>query len=59
MDGNFIDALGRPSEIYEQRVSANASAICPGLTSVLDTAVPAQEKLRAHLPATYDLRASV
>jgi hypothetical protein len=53
VDGNFLDALGRPAEIYEQRVSCvSVSLEYPRADRTADTTLPAQEELCADLPAS-------
>lgn len=56
VDGNFIDALGRPSEIYEQRVCVTCTMRACRLT-YQDTTVPPTEELCAHLPVALNIRA--
>jgi hypothetical protein len=60
VDGNFLDALGRPAEIYEQRVS------CVWLSSedlrtdrLVDATIPAPQELCVDLPTTTDVGASL
>jgi hypothetical protein len=55
VDGNFLDALGRPAEIYEQRVCTPASTILRELT-LLDTALPSTKELCYNLPSASVVR---
>jgi hypothetical protein len=56
VDGNFFDALGRPAEIYEQRVSCSytSSPNCRADRKA-DITLPATKELRANLPTPLDL----
>jgi hypothetical protein len=56
VDGNFYDAVGRPAEIYEQRVSCDAiTYACNPTNTSVDIAVSSEEELCAHLPTFVDL----
>jgi hypothetical protein len=60
VDGNFFDALGRPAEIYEQRVScADAMYLCKTADIPADPTLSSAKELCACLPTSYDLRTSL
>jgi hypothetical protein len=56
VDGNFIDALGRPAEIYEQRVRRTLNLDCIDANDV-DIALSSAQKLRVDIPAFATIRA--
>jgi hypothetical protein len=57
VEGNFYDGVGRPAEIYEQRVSiVDVHLHAPKLTQ-LDIALPSTEELRPDIPTALDLGA--
>lgn len=56
VDGNFFDALGRPAEIYEQRVSyADTMSLCKTANLSADTTLSSAKELCARLPTPHDL----
>lgn len=59
VDGNFFDALGRPSEIYEQRVRHLFSRVHDILTPCTDFALPSKKELFPYLSTALDIRARV
>lgn len=55
-DGNFFDAVGRPAEIYEQRVRCGDNTDLRTMADmIVDTVISSPEELCAHLPATLNL----
>jgi hypothetical protein len=59
VEGNFYDAVGRPADIYEQRVSMVLCFDNTAKLTLIDAAVSSTEKLCSNLPAPLDLRASL
>jgi hypothetical protein len=58
VDGNFLDALGRPAEIYEQRVRS-ARNLDYIITNDLDIALSSTKELRDNIPPSAPVRARV
>lgn len=56
VDGNFLDDQGKPADLHAQRVCLLLQSRTK-LIDLLDTVVPAEEKLRVHLPVYNRLRA--
>lgn len=56
VDGNFLDDLGRPAELYEQRVSYFTYPNTTSADIIVDIAIPPAEELCYHLPLDPVLR---
>ena len=58
VDGNFVDHLGRPADLYAQRVCLVSAPLCC-FTHSADSPLPTSKKLRLYIFAPHIIRAGL